>query len=49
VHHRNRVRTAKLQHAGSHRIEKIAVVAAIHQVSDYFGIGLAAKHIAFGL
>ena len=39
----------QLRHGGFQRFKQIAVVQAVHQVHDDFGVGLALKHIALGL
>ena len=39
----------QLRHRRLQRLEQVAVVQAVDQVHDDFGIGLAVEHIAFGL
>ena len=48
-HHSDGIGTAQLAHCGLHRLEQIALVERIDQMSDDLGVGLAGKGIAFGL
>ena len=49
VEHGHRIGAVQLQQRGFDRLKQIALVQAVHQVGDDFGVGLAGKHIAFGL
>jgi hypothetical protein len=46
--HRNRIGAVQL-HGGLDGLEQVAVVQAVDQVGNDFGVGLAGEHIALGL
>jgi len=49
VEHGNGIRAVQAGNGRAHRLEQVAVVQGVNQVSDHFGVGLAVEHIALGL
>ena len=49
VEHRHCVCAVQLRQRGLDGVKQVALVQAVHQVGDHFGVGLAVKDIAFGL
>ena len=47
TNHRDRKRTTQPRHSRLYCLEQVALVKAVDQVSDHFGIRLTRKHITF--